>query len=313
MVADGLIASADAELLLRSRIKSSEHPLEIIAERNWHSAAEPHRALTLDALVEWLAGKLGVPYLHIDPLKIDLVAVTATMSNAYAERYRILPVEATRTTLTVATDRAVRPRLGRRARADPAPANQAGVRQPAGYPALPGRVLQSRPVDEKGPGDVEGRHLAGAQLRAAGRAGQARAARRQRSARRPHRRLAVAIRVRAARLRHPHRAAARRRRRALPHRRRAASGVRDSESGADRDDQSHQAAGADGDRRKAPAAGRPDQDRGAGRRRGRAADLDDADRVRRKDRDADLHAGGAGPRFHRARASRRTTASAGRR
>jgi general secretion pathway protein E len=103
MLADGIIASADAELLLRSRIKSSEHPLEIIAERNWHSATEPHRALTLDWLVEWLAGKLGVPYLHIDPLKIDLTAVTQSMTNAYAERYRILPVEATRTTLTVAT------------------------------------------------------------------------------------------------------------------------------------------------------------------------------------------------------------------
>ena len=35
--------------------------------------------------------------------------------------------------------------------------------------------------------------------------------------------------------------------------------------------------------------------------RGRAADLDDADGVRREDRDADLHAGGAGPRLHRAR------------
>ena len=44
--------------------------------------------------------------------------------------------------------------------------------------------------------------------------------------------------------------------------------------------------------------------RDARRRRGRAADLDDADGVRREDRDADLHAGGAGPRLHRARASR---------
>ena len=59
--------------------------------------------MTLEWLVEWLAGKLGIPYLHIDPLKIDLGAVTATMSNAYAERYRILPVAVDRLTLTVAT------------------------------------------------------------------------------------------------------------------------------------------------------------------------------------------------------------------
>src|SRR4029078_4196374 len=50
-----------------------------------------------------LPGSVGVPLQHIDPLKIDLAAVTATMSNAYAERFRILPVAVDRRTLTVAT------------------------------------------------------------------------------------------------------------------------------------------------------------------------------------------------------------------
>ena len=31
-------------------------------------------------------------YLHIDPLKIDFSAVTEIMSNAYATRFKILPV-----------------------------------------------------------------------------------------------------------------------------------------------------------------------------------------------------------------------------
>src|SRR6516225_8237876 len=101
--ADGLVAAAEAEALLRSPSKRMDHPLEIIAEKNWYAATGPRKPLTLDFLVEWLAGKLGVPYLHIDPLKIDLTAVTQTMTNAYAERYRILPVEVTRTALTVAT------------------------------------------------------------------------------------------------------------------------------------------------------------------------------------------------------------------
>jgi general secretion pathway protein E len=101
--ADGLVTSAEADALLRSPSKRMDHPLEIIAEKNWHSPTGPRKALTLDFLVEWLAGKLGIPHLHIDPLKIDLTAVTQTMTNAYAERYRILPVEVTRTTLTVAT------------------------------------------------------------------------------------------------------------------------------------------------------------------------------------------------------------------
>ena len=103
MVADGLVAAAEAEKLARSRTQRYDHPLELIADRKWRSLLPPRKPLTLEALVEWLAGRLGVPYQHIDPLKIDLVAVTQTMSNAYAERYRILPVAVGKGELTVAT------------------------------------------------------------------------------------------------------------------------------------------------------------------------------------------------------------------
>src|SRR5437016_8733818 len=103
MVADGLIARADADKLARSRTMRFEHPLEAIADQKWKSLRVPHKVMTLEWLVEWLAGKLDIPYLHIDPLKIDLGGVTATMSNAYAERFRILPVAVDRMTLTIAT------------------------------------------------------------------------------------------------------------------------------------------------------------------------------------------------------------------
>src|SRR2546423_58080 len=92
MVADGLVGAVDAEKLARSRTMRFDHPLEAIADQKWKSAQPPHKVMTIDWLVEWLAGKLGVPHMHIDPLKIDLGAVTATMTNTYAERYRILPV-----------------------------------------------------------------------------------------------------------------------------------------------------------------------------------------------------------------------------
>ncbi len=103
LLADGLVPAPEAEALARSRTHRFEHPLEAIADRNWKSLKPPHRQMTLEWLVEWLAGKLDIPYFHIDPLKIDLGAVTATMSIAYAERYRILPVAVDRRTLTVAT------------------------------------------------------------------------------------------------------------------------------------------------------------------------------------------------------------------
>ncbi|HET9338388.1 MAG TPA: ATPase, T2SS/T4P/T4SS family [Casimicrobiaceae bacterium] len=103
MVADGLVARAEADKLARARTRQYDHPLELVAAQHWKSPKTGNAALTLEWLVEWLAGKLGVPYRHIDPLKIDLTAVTATMSNAYAERFRILPVAVTGTRLIVAT------------------------------------------------------------------------------------------------------------------------------------------------------------------------------------------------------------------
>ncbi|MBK7793230.1 MAG: type II/IV secretion system protein [Betaproteobacteria bacterium] len=103
LVNDGWVGADTADKLARTPGRGATGPLELIAEQKWHALAPPHKLLTLEALVEWLAGKLGVPYVHVDPLQIDLVAVTQTMSNAYAERYRILPIEVTRDTLRVAT------------------------------------------------------------------------------------------------------------------------------------------------------------------------------------------------------------------
>ncbi len=100
---DGLVPAAEADRVARSRTQRFEHPLELIADQKWKSAKPPHASMTLEWLVEWLAGKLGIRYQHIDPLRIDLTAVTQTMSTAYAERYRILPVAVSRDTLTVAT------------------------------------------------------------------------------------------------------------------------------------------------------------------------------------------------------------------
>ncbi len=84
LVADGLVVQADADALLAAqRRKAGEaHPLAVIAGQKWHSRQQPHRLLGLEELTEWLAGKVELDYLRIDPLKIDFAAVTGVMSSA---------------------------------------------------------------------------------------------------------------------------------------------------------------------------------------------------------------------------------------
>ena len=105
MIADGLVERADAaNLLLPARGARGEvHPLAQIAEQKWKSAKPPHKLLNLETLTEWLAGWVKLPYYHIDPLKIDVTAVTNIMSDTYAARFRILPVEVTSREVVVAT------------------------------------------------------------------------------------------------------------------------------------------------------------------------------------------------------------------
>ena len=96
LIADGLVPREEAERLAadrRAHRPGSLHPLVVIADQKWRSSQPPHKLLTLEALTEWYAGKAGMPYFHVDPLKINFTAVTDIMSSAYAERFKILPVE----------------------------------------------------------------------------------------------------------------------------------------------------------------------------------------------------------------------------
>ena len=105
LMADGLVTAEDGAQLKHERryFRGDTHPLVSLAEQKWKSAKPPHRLLTLDELTEWLAGRCGLPYYHIDPLKVDFSAVTDVVSNAYATRFRILPVEVTARDVVVAT------------------------------------------------------------------------------------------------------------------------------------------------------------------------------------------------------------------
>ena len=103
---DGLVNDEDSQKILfgwrSSRGKVDLHPLVVVANEK---LINPHdkKPLSLEVLTQWLADKAGLPYLKIDPMKIDTAAVTQVISHAYAQRYRILPIEVTASRVTIAT------------------------------------------------------------------------------------------------------------------------------------------------------------------------------------------------------------------
>ncbi|MCE5336384.1 MAG: GspE/PulE family protein, partial [Desulfobacteraceae bacterium] len=106
LVQDGIVGQKDAKRLLNhppAKEGSEVHPLVLLVEARLCMAAPPHDPLNMDVLLGWLSKKTGLPYLRIDPLKVDVSAVTGLITYAYASRYRILPVEVTEEKVVVAT------------------------------------------------------------------------------------------------------------------------------------------------------------------------------------------------------------------
>ncbi|MGA1675991.1 MAG: GspE/PulE family protein [Pseudomonadales bacterium] len=104
LVQDGLVPRAEADQIrLSGSRRTGEHPLEPVAARALEDPRHPGRRLDLDALTEWLAASYGQPCVPIDPLRVNVQAVTGVMSYAFAERHRILALEVTADAVTVAS------------------------------------------------------------------------------------------------------------------------------------------------------------------------------------------------------------------
>lgn len=80
-----------------------QHPLELIAEQQLDDLHRPGKKLDLEMLTQWLADWAAQPYLRIDPLKIDVAAVTPLMSYAFAQRHKILAVAQDAHSVTIAS------------------------------------------------------------------------------------------------------------------------------------------------------------------------------------------------------------------
>jgi general secretion pathway protein E len=105
LIASGRVPRAEAEAFRQERryYRGERHPLSVIAEQRWKSLEPPHRVLDIESLTEWLAAWSELDYYHIDPLKVNLTAVTDVMSSAYATRFRILPLEVRAEEVVIAT------------------------------------------------------------------------------------------------------------------------------------------------------------------------------------------------------------------
>jgi general secretion pathway protein E len=107
LVVDGLLSTDDAK-----RVRGSDrsgksmpelHPLVLVGTAKVPDQRNPGKPLSIESLTVWLAEKTGLPYLKIDPMKIDAAAVTQAVSHAYAQRHRILPVAVDGNAVTFAT------------------------------------------------------------------------------------------------------------------------------------------------------------------------------------------------------------------
>jgi general secretion pathway protein E len=101
---DGVISAEEAQRTQRrfTAADSAQHPLLRLGNAGLVHAASA-KPLDVEALTEWLAKRLDLPYLRIDPLKVDVGRVAEVMSINYAEARRALPLNVGAAEITIAT------------------------------------------------------------------------------------------------------------------------------------------------------------------------------------------------------------------
>jgi general secretion pathway protein E len=102
--ADGVISDEEAKRTIArcAQAESVQHPLVRLASVSMRRAAD-NKPLDIELLTQWLANRVGMDYLRIDPLKVDVAKVADAMGAVYAERHRILTVVVNASEITVAT------------------------------------------------------------------------------------------------------------------------------------------------------------------------------------------------------------------
>ena len=108
LVEQGWLSQEGAEQLSLLRRSASgegakQHPLEFIAGQAPEDLSRPGKTLDMETLTHWLARESEQAFYRIDPLKINVAAVTPLMSFAFAQRHGILAVEVNEREVTIAS------------------------------------------------------------------------------------------------------------------------------------------------------------------------------------------------------------------
>ena len=105
LLQDKVISAEDHMRVLNSARSKDEallHPLSYIAAQNLSDARKDGR-LARAQLLQWLSEKTAQPLFHLDPLKVDVPAVTEVMSFEFAQRHHILAVHVSPDEVTIAS------------------------------------------------------------------------------------------------------------------------------------------------------------------------------------------------------------------
>ena len=98
-----LSASQVAQIRKSVNPDDDRHPFLQLADLGLRTSGTPGEPLGLEAVTRLVADATGLPYFRIDPLKINVEAVTGLVSQAYATRFRFLPVVVNEQEVTIAT------------------------------------------------------------------------------------------------------------------------------------------------------------------------------------------------------------------
>jgi len=104
LCADGWVGAEDAARV-RQRFGAGDSSLHPLVRLGGAGLVRAGKGTSLDAetLTAWLAARIGMPYLRIDPLRVEVGRVADVMSVQYAQLRSALPVMLGATEVTIAT------------------------------------------------------------------------------------------------------------------------------------------------------------------------------------------------------------------